>query len=498
VDWPARLLLAEIIMASNVAGAVVVISLALWVLQPSRLLLDPGPARMTNLVMVPAYLLLAIPSGILWATLGFRAHPQDGRRERSLVLYGPLRLSIAQGVGWFVAAVLFGTVNAQFYPHLGIAVAETVLIGGISTSALSYLLAERILRRSVARVLDGVPPRLRFGNRVAVRLVLFWALGTAVPVSGLLAAAAGSLVYQDFTASQLAFLVLVVGGAALVAGFLTTVGAAHATADPVRAVRQALRRVEQGDLSASVAVYDGSELGQLQAGFNNMAAGLRERDRIRELFGRQVGQQVASVTAAAPEVRLGGEVRQIAVLFVDLIGSTSLAAERAPEDVVALLNRFFAVVVSVVEANSGWINKFEGDAALAIFGAPYDLEDPAGHALAAGRVLAERLAAELPDARAGIGVSAGEALAGYVGDPQRYEYTVIGDPVNEAARLTELAKSAPGQVLASGTAVTAAGGPEAARWLLGDAITLRGRSTPTRLAGPIELATTDQETASAG
>jgi adenylate cyclase len=342
-------------------------------------------------------------------------------------------------------------------------------------------------------VLRGSAPRLRLANRVGVRFVLFWVLGTAVPVSGLLAAGLSALAFGDTRAEDLAVLVLAVGGVALLTGFLTTVGAAHAIADPVREVRRALRRVEQGNLGSMIEVYDGSELGQLQAGFNNMVGGLRERDRIRELFGRQVGEEVALAAAAAPEVQLGGEVRNIAVLFVDLVGSTSLAAEQDPVDVVALLNRFFAVVVEIVELNDGWINKFEGDAALAVFGAPTDLDDPAGHALRAGRGLARHLAEQLPGLHAGIGVSAGAALAGYVGGVRRYEYTVIGDPVNEAARLTELAKQAPGGLLASGAAVLLSEGPEARHWQLGDAVTLRGRNQPTRLASVAAYETQDRE-----
>jgi adenylate cyclase len=235
----------------------------------------------------------------------------------------------------------------------------------------------------------------------------------------------------------------------------------------------------------SVPVYDGTEIGRLQAGFNTMAAGLRERERIRELFARQVGRDVAQATAAAGEVELGGEVRSVGVMFVDLVGSTALAVERPPTEVVALLNRFFAVVVQVVDDSGGWVNKFEGDAALAVFGAPTTHDDPAGEALAAGRRLAVRLARELPDVTAGIGVSAGEAVAGYVGAVRRFEYTVIGDPVNEAARLSELAKDSAGGLLASGVAVELASPTEAARWALADSVVLRGRSDPTRLATPI-------------
>ena len=116
-------------------------------------------------------------------------------------------------------------------------------------------------------------------------------------------------------------------------------------------------------------IDDASEVGLLQAGFNRMAEGLRERERIRDLFGRQVGQEVARA-ALRDGTRLGGEEREIGALFVDLTGSTSMSLAMPPTEVVRLLNKFFRVVIEVVESEGGFVNKFEGDAALCVFGAP--------------------------------------------------------------------------------------------------------------------------------
>ncbi|WP_103383541.1 adenylate/guanylate cyclase domain-containing protein [Pseudonocardia dioxanivorans] len=483
VGRPLRLLLGAVVAAANLTGTAIVVALAAWVL-PTGPVEDPGRIRAVNLLVLAGYLLVSIPIGLAWGGLLLRTRRRGA--DQRLVLYGPLRLATVQAVLWLVATVLFVLINLQYAWRLALSVGETILLGGITTAALSYLLAERILRPAAARVLADGPPRRRMRFGVLVRSVLFWALGTAVPVVGLILAAVSALVFDDVPAGQLATIAIAVGLVALFSGFLTTVGAARAVADPVAALRQALHRVERGDLDARVPVYDATELGMLQAGFNTMTDGLRERERLRDLFGRQVGHDVASLAAAADEVELGGEVRHVAVLFVDLVGSTELAARRPPTEVVALLNRFFGIVVEVVEKCGGWIDKFEGDAALAVFGAPAALDDPAGQALRAARTLAARLAAELPDAAAGIGVSAGDAVAGNVGDPRRYEYTVIGDPVNEAARLTELAKSADGRVLASAAAVASASPDEATHWGLGDAVTLRGRCEPTTLATPRE------------
>ncbi len=341
-----------------------------------------------------------------------------------------------------------------------------------------------MLRQTAERVLRDVPMRKRRLPGILTRSLVFWALGSAVPVFGLMLAGVSVFVFDDVTTLQLAVIVLSVGAVAIGGGFLVTVGAARAVADPVNAVIRAMAQVEDGDLTVTVPVYDGTEVGQLQAGFNTMMSGLRERERIRDLFGRHVGHDVAAAAAAAREVRLGGERRRVAVLFVDVVGSTGLAASREPEEVVDVLNRFFGVVVGTVEEHGGWINKFEGDAALAVFGAPTPIADPAGAALAAARRLAARLAERVPELGQGIGVSAGEVVAGNVGDVRRFEYTVIGDPVNEAARLTDVAKTVPGGVVAAASAVEMAAAGEARRWDLGDAVILRGRTEPTRMATP--------------
>jgi adenylate cyclase len=318
---------------------------------------------------------------------------------------------------------------------------------------------------------------------VASRALLAWALGSGVPLVGLCAVAIVALAGDGLGEQEVALTALVLGAVALVVGVVITWQAARAVADPVLSVRDALAHVEAGDLDARVPVFDGSDLGLLQAGFNRMSDGLREREELRDLFGRHVGEDVARA-AMERGIELGGEELEVAVLFVDLVGSTSMAAERPPQEVVATLNEFFGVVVEVVEDRGGWINKFEGDAALAVFGAPLPLDDAAGCALAAGRTLAERIEAELDGLQAGIGVSAGRAVAGNVGAESRFEYTVIGDPVNEAARLCELAKEADGRVLASVTALERAGEEEAGRWREDEAVTLRGRREETRLAVP--------------
>jgi adenylate cyclase len=317
-----------------------------------------------------------------------------------------------------------------------------------------------------------------------MRMLLAWTLGAGVPLLGIALTAADVAVHHDMTRDRLAAVVLFVAGTGLVAGLIAVLLVSRSIAEPLALMRAAVARVRHGDTTVRVAVDDGSEVGLLQAGFNRMVTGLREHEELRDLFGRHVGQEVAR-EALDRGVELGGEVREAAVMFVDVIGSTSLAAQRPPDDVVALLNRFFGLVVETVRDHGGWVNKFEGDGALCVFGAPVSVEDPSGCALGAARALDAALRAELPDLRAAIGVSAGPVVAGNVGASERFEYTVIGDPVNEAARLSELAKTTPGRVLASGSTLRAVEGSERHRWRRDGAELLRGRTEPTELAVPV-------------
>jgi adenylate cyclase len=475
---------------ANLIGALFVLVFATFVMPDPPGLENPERIRLINLVVFSSYVVFGAPIGVAWGMRLFRplrdfaAHERDpSEAERRAVLGGPLRLMTMQATLWAFGAVTWAAIDLVYSPLLALKVSMITLLGAITTCAIVYLLTERLLR-PVATVVMAARATTHDGwFGITPRTMLAWALGTAVPLLGLVITALSALVVSGMSLTQLAVTILVLGGVALLVGFQITYIAARAVADPVRAVRDGLARIERGDLRASVPVYDASELGALQAGFNHMAAGLRENERVRDLFGRHVGEDVAR-HALEHGVALGGEVCEAAVIFADLKGSTRLAATRPPGEVVGLLNAYFGIVVEVVAAPGGLINKFQGDAALAIFGAPQPLEDPAGQALAAARELSRRLRAELPQLHAGIGVSAGEVVAGHIGAEQRLEYTVIGDPVNEAARLSDLAKTTEDRLLASATVVAAARQTEASRWRLGSTVTLRGRPARTRLAAP--------------
>jgi adenylate cyclase len=430
----------------------------------------------------------------LWITWAMRRYADEalswiieGRdpdeREHSLTLKFAAHGALLNAIGWAAGVVVVTAANIPHSLPFAAAVGATVWLGGEATCALVYLLHERAVRPLTALALAARLPAKPVAPAVRWRLLIAW-LGAGVPVLAIVMVALIGLTKSDVDPEYLAAAALFLGVVALAASLLATLFVARAIADPVTSVRGGLERVERGELDAAeVEVNDGSEIGLLQAGFNRMAEGLRERERLRDLFGRQVGQDVARA-ALQNGTKLGGEEREVGALFVDVTGSTSMALAMPPTEVVRLLNLFFREVIEVVESEGGFVSKFEGDAALCIFGAPVARDDPAADALRAARELADRLSREVRQIDFGIGVSAGRAVAGNVGSEQRFEYTVIGDPVNEAARLCELAKREPGRVLASERALRRAAAEESVAWSVDGSEVLRGREKATGLAHP--------------
>jgi adenylate cyclase len=193
------------------------------------------------------------------------------------------------------------------------------------------------------------------------------------------------------------------------------------------------------------------------------------RDRVTSLFGQHVSPQVVE-RLLLEGAGTNSDIRQVAVMFVDFRSFTAGARSRSPQDVVDRLDGAFAVLVEILDVHGGIVNKFLGDGFLALFGAPFEAEDPAHRAVAAAREMLVAMGRINRDSswplRIGIGIHFGEVVAGNIGSPRRKEYTVIGDTVNFASRLEALNKQFGSQLLIS-TAVREALGEDG-----GDAVAL--------------------------
>ncbi len=355
-----------------------------------------------------------------------------------------------------------------------LAIGGTVL--GLHMGWFVHLLVESALRTefALAAELSGERHRVGPAQRLVVRLGVTIVLCLGVVILGVVILLTypdnGSGVDLALATVPLTFFVLLEGGAivAWTIGSLT---------DTIARLRSGLRAIESGDLSVQVPVDDRSEVGELQQSFNQMVVGLRDRDLLERLLAGQVGASVAAETRSRG-VRLHGERRRATVLFVDMIGSTGLATEVAPEWMVDLLNGYFDLVVRRVTAEGGEVLQFQGDGAISVFGAPVALDDHATVALRVARTLGHDIAAlrrREPRFDAGISVATGEVVVGHVGNRDRHSYTVVGDAANTAGRLVDEAKRHPARVLATSVTVEAAAADEGAHWLVAGDVELRGR-----------------------
>jgi class 3 adenylate cyclase len=436
-----------------------------------------GLAAISATVGALAGVLNVVPS-FRWFAEGAEPTPAQQRAAMRIAA----RQTIVQFGIWVASGAVFVLVNLRAGGTVAWVIGTAILFGGAATASMGYLITQRVLRPIVAASMKTATPTGKMPG-VLARLMITWVLFSALPIGGTLIVLSHSNGWFVRKSAPIETPILVLAAVSLALGLRAMVLVARSISDPIRQVVVAMTEVEHGEGKALVEVYEPSEIGRLQVGFNRMVAGLEERERLRDLFGRHVGADVAR-QALEQDGSLSGEVRDVAILFIDLVGSTAIAASRPPEEVAEILNDFFRIVVAAVHHRRGLINKFEGDAVLAVFGAPIGIDEPTSAALATARVLGTELR-KLPLVDFGIGVTAGVVFAGNIGAENRYEYTVVGDAVNEAARLADQAKEWGSRILASGSALAGANTPERKHWMTRGFATLRGRSAITELAEPL-------------
>ncbi len=236
-----------------------------------------------------------------------------------------------------------------------------------------------------------------------------------------------------------------IGTGALVVALFIGIGLAGGITSPVRTLVAGMQEVLKGNLGYRLGVNREDEIGFLARSFNEMVGGLEEREKIRDVMDKVVSPQVAHQLLQGG-VTLGGEEREVSVLFADIRGFTSISETLSPPELLQLLNAYLGRMSRVIEGEQGVIDKYIGDEVMAIFGAPLSFEDHAVRAVAAGVGMLRELSrfnAEESHAsplRIGIGIATGPVIAGNAGSPERLNYTVLGDTVNVASRLQGLTK----------------------------------------------------------
>ncbi|MFT3839818.1 MAG: adenylate/guanylate cyclase domain-containing protein [Myxococcaceae bacterium] len=320
---------------------------------------------------------------------------------------------------------------------------------------------ELLIRDGAGKVIARTPHFPETGGQkggVLQQAGQVWALGEFSPsaMKGMtVEAARESSDLEAVVRRNLLHTLLALGGAtalALIAGWRL----ASVMSRALGRISAALEKLKQQEYVHVDTLRTGDELEDLADGFNSMVDGLKERDKLRNTFGKYMTQSVMEHLLAG-KVQLGGEELEVTILFSDLRGFTTISEKMDAKSLVGLLNEYFTEMVAAVMGEGGVVDKYIGDAIMAVFGAPVPKpQDPVSAVRAAVKMrdalvhLNARLKARgLPELQAGIGIHTGVVVAGNIGSEQRMEYTVIGDAVNLASRLESATKELQAPILIS-------------------------------------------------
>ena len=326
---------------------------------------------------------------------------------------------------------------------------------------------------------DAVPIEVRDGGtRWLVQRFPLTALDSTTPIATVLVARDLDVGLEVLNQVPLLLAVAALLPLGLALALATVIG--ERLTRPIVELEGAARQVAAGNLDTTVPVQSTDEIGRLGAAFNQMTEGLRERDRIKRTFKKYLAPEVVDYLLTHPEAQaLGGQRRELTVLFSDLAGFTTLAESLEPEAVIGLLNEYFTEVSRRVVERGGTIDKYIGDAIMAFFGAPVPRPEHAAAAclsaldhIEALRVLSARWGRDVLSVR--VGLNTGEMIVGNIGGEQGQDYTVIGDAVNLGSRLEGVNKEYGTRIIASESTIRAAGAKIESREL--DRVRVKGKT----------------------
>lgn len=408
----------------------------------------------------------------------------------------PSVFSLSSVIGWnlyyFIEIPFVIYARAQFGIYIKAILISSwafALFSGMTAWTLSYLAIE-ILNRTILlpRVFpEGHISRNGFSFRPSFKhLMLFCFMVTSVfPVVILLSS---YISVQVNNGLELHSGVIIVSLLLLFIAFVITISLSKLILNPLKSLTEASKRIQNGDYKSRVGIVTSDELGELADSYNDMADSLAEKEFMRDTFGKVVDPEVrdylmSGAGKASLGEALGGETREVTVLFCDIRSFTAMSEKMAAAEVVSLLNRYFTALGKCITAHHGIINKYIGDAIMAIFGAPVRSQNSALDAFGAARDMRRTLSQlnedfikdGLPSVRFGIGIHTGPVFAGTIGAENRMEYTVIGDTVNTASRIESLCKTYKTDFLLSEDSAEKLGNAESKLTFVADA-EIRGKS----------------------
>lgn len=282
---------------------------------------------------------------------------------------------------------------------------------------------------------------------------------------------------------------LIIAGLSLALTLAGAVRIARRVTQPVERLAEAAREIEQGNYNVRVGNNSADEVGALARAFDGMAKGLAERDRMKDVLGKVASSDVVS-RLMDTTIKLGGSEVEATVMFTDMRGFTTIAESLTPQQSLVLLNRLLTVVAEVIEEHDGVLDKFLGDGAMVVFGAPIRRDDDVQRAVRAALAIRARVAAlgpelatsNLPKVQVGVGLNTARVIAGNIGSPSRMNYTVLGDGVNLAARLEGLTKRYHVPIIVGETTREKSTGFV---WRELDKVRVRGKSVAVRIFEPL-------------
>ena len=401
---------------------------------------------------------------IVRAGAGEALSPAEAALVRRRALLFPYFVGGLTFAGWVMAGLIYGValpllMGRDLSPYQAVRqFFGLTVIGGSVTTAFIFFASENAWRRRLPfffpeGALSVVPrvPRLV----VRVRLLAIFLLVGVVPLAvlGVLAytraldlLGADPVTAGDIVAGLRATILFLVG-VGIAAAIGLAIFAANSVAAPLKDVENAMAEVERGRLDGHAPVVSTDEIGAVAEGFNRMLHGLRERELVKETFGKYVTPEIRDEILAG-RISGEGELKEVTVLFADIRDFTPWVEATAPRDVVRDLNEYFTEMAEAIRTQRGLVLQFIGDEIEAVFGAPVASRDHAAMAVRAALDMRRRLrawnarreAAGKPALRHGIGIHTGTVLAGNIGGAERLSYALVGDPVNLASRIQGLTK----------------------------------------------------------